>query len=317
MRSNLIKNRSFLVTFVLISFVYIVGIAFLDETLSFDILDVIQVKDVFVILSLFFIGIIIRYVRWHFLMKNNGVDAGFAKSFFFYVSGFAYTATPGKVGELSRVIHYRNIGVSSDIVISSFIIERFFDLVVILIMASTIFLIFPGFKIVAFSIIIMIGGIFLCSINVRFSKKICKKFLINRNFKIARFFCLIYKVLLNINHRMNVKVVLTCLVLGGAAWTCTSFILIYVCHMFSVNIPVIQMFSVYPTAMLSGAVSFIPGGIGATESVIIFLLNQFDTPIPIASTVALLVRFSTLWLAMFIGMLCTVISSVYIAKHSN
>ncbi|MFA0412097.1 YbhN family protein, partial [Vibrio splendidus] len=104
---------------------------------------------------------------------------------------------------------------------------------------------------------------------------------------------------------------------GGAAWTCTSFILIYACHMFNVNISPIQIFSVYPTAMLSGAVSFIPGGIGATEAVIVFLLNQFDAPIPVASTVALLVRFSTLWLAMFIGILCTFISSLYIEKHSN
>ncbi|MFA0132059.1 YbhN family protein [Vibrio splendidus] len=317
MRPNITKKRSFVFIFCFISLAYIVGVLVLDEHLSFDVLDVIKLRDVVSILSLFVLSIFIRYVRWHFLMKSQRISHDFVKGFFFYVAGFAYTATPGKVGELSRVIHYRSVGVSSDIVISNFIIERFFDLVVVLLMASTIFLIFPDLKIIAFSIIIMIGGLFIFSINVRLSKKVCKKFVRNKKFKVARFSCLIYKVLLNINHRMNIKVALSCFVLGGAAWTCTSFILIYACHMFNVNISPIQIFSVYPTAMLSGAVSFIPGGIGATEAVIVFLLNQFDAPIPVASTVALLVRFSTLWLAMFIGILCTFISSLYIEKHSN
>lgn len=317
MKSNFTNNRSFLVTFFLISILYIAGVTALDENLNIDIFDMIKFKDILVILSLFLVNIFVRYVRWHFLIKSNEITVSFVKGFFFYTSGFAYTATPGKVGELSRVIHYRSIGVSSDIVVSCFIIERFFDLIVVLLMASTIFLIFPGFRIIAFSIITMIVGIFLFSINLNISKKICKKLLKNKKFRISRFTCFIYKVLLNINCRINIKDSLICLAFGGVAWACTSFILVYICQIFSVNVPPVQMFSVYPIAMLSGAVSFIPGGVGATEAVIVFLLRQFDTPIPIASTVALLVRFSTLWLAMFIGILCTLVSSVYITKQSN
>lgn len=315
MRSNVTKNRYFLFTFFTISLIYIFGVIILDEKLNFDILETIHSKDIIAILSLFIISIYVRYVRWYFLMKNSGVDSGFVKGFLFYVSGFAYTATPGKVGELSRIIHYRSIGVSSDIVVSNFIVERFFDLIVVLIMASTIFLIFPGFKIIAFFIIIIITCVFLFSVKLDISKEICKKLLRYKKIKISRIACFIYKVLLNINCRMNIKLALSCFFLGGVAWTCTSLILIYICHIFSVSLPLVQMFSVYPTAMLSGAVSFIPGGVGATEAVIVFLLNQLDTPIPIASTIALLVRFSTLWLAMLIGILCTFISSVYIANH--
>jgi uncharacterized membrane protein YbhN (UPF0104 family) len=34
------------------------------------------------------------------------------------------------------------------------------------------------------------------------------------------------------------------------------------------------------------------------------LLGHFDTPVAIASIIAILVRSSTLWLAIFVGMLC-------------
>lgn len=236
------------------------------------------------------------------------------KVFFFYIAGFTYTATPGKVGELSRVIHYRSIGVSSDVVISSFIIERFFDLIIVLLMASTVFLLFPGLQIVAFAIIFILGIVFLFTANMRISKKICQKLVKVKYYRVARFSCLVYKVLLNINRSISLKISFICFTLGAAAWTCTSFILVYSCHMFSIDIPFFQIFSIYPTAMLSGAVSFIPGGVGATEAVIVFILNQYDTPIPIASTVALLVRFSTLWLAILFGIFCTFISSFYVAN---
>lgn len=317
MRPNFIKKRSFIFAFCFIPLAYITGIIVLNEHLNFDILDFIKLQDVASILSLFVLSIFIRYVRWHFLMISHGIKHCFVKGFFFYVAGFTYTATPGKVGELSRVIHYRSLGVSSDVVISSFIIERFFDLIVVLFMASTVFLIFPGFHIVAFAIMFILGIVFIFSANVRISKDMCRKLVKVKYFRVARFSCLVYKVLMNINRRVSLKVSFICFTLGAAAWTCTSFILVYSCHMFSIDIPFFQIFSIYPTAMLSGAVSFIPGGVGATEAVIVFILNQYDTPIPIASTVALLVRFSTLWLAIIFGMFCNFISSFYISKLND
>ncbi|MEZ9120675.1 YbhN family protein [Vibrio cyclitrophicus] len=317
MRTNITTKRSFIFTFYFISLAYITGIVVLDEYLSFDLLGFIKFQDIALILSLFVLSLFVRYVRWHFLMKTNGVSHCFVKGFFFYVAGFTYTASPGKVGELSRVIHYRSIGVSSDVVISSFIIERFFDLIVVLFMASTVFLLFPGFQIVVFAIIFILGMVFIFSANVRMSKEICRKLVRVKSYRVARFSCLVYKVLLNINRSVSLKISFICFTLGVAAWTCTSFIFVYSCHMFSIDIPLFQVFSIYPTAMLSGAVSFIPGGVGATEAVIVLILNQYDTPIAIASTVALLVRFSTLWLAILFGIFCNFISSFYVAKSNH
>ncbi|MCY9872559.1 lysylphosphatidylglycerol synthase transmembrane domain-containing protein [Vibrio barjaei] len=315
MGSRIVRKRSFVFAFCIISLVYILGVIVLDEQLNFDILDVIKVEDVVLILSLFTLSIFSRYVRWHLLMLGHGISHHFSKGFFFYVAGFAYTATPGKVGELSRIVHYRSVGVSSDVVISSFIIERFFDLVVVLVMASAIFILFPQLWIVAFAIIVIIGVIFIFTANIHLSKGICRKLVRVKSPRLARFSCLVYKVLLNINQRLSLKVSLSCLLLGVAAWTCTSFILVYSCYMLGIDLPYLQLISVYPTAMLAGAVSFVPGGVGATEAVIVFILNKFEASIPIASTVALLVRFSTLWLAVLVGGGCSLVSAFLVSNR--
>ncbi len=155
-----LKSVLFVFSFCLISFTYIFGVVLLDEKLSFDILDAIQMIDVISILSLFMVSIFLRYLRWHFLMVGHGIHHNLVKGFFFYVAGFAYTASPGKIGELSRIIHYRTIGTSSDIVISCFIMERFFDLVVVLLLSSVIFITFPDLQFVAFVIMLSVGAIF-------------------------------------------------------------------------------------------------------------------------------------------------------------
>jgi uncharacterized protein (TIRG00374 family) len=116
---------------------------------------------------------------------------------------------------------------------------------------------------------------------------------------------------------VNVKVGFNCLFLGVAAWSCTSFILVYFCSIFNLNIPFYQAVSIYPAAMLAGAVSFIPGGVGATEAVIVFILNEFGMPIAMATIIALMARFATLWLAMLSGILCTFVSSFMLTKSET
>lgn len=50
--------------------------------------------------------------------------------------------------------------------------------------------------------------------------------------------------------------------------------------------PTFDGISVYPTAMLAGAASMIPGGMGSTETTIVFLLMSTDSKV-LLSTAAL------------------------------
>ena len=61
--------------------------------------------------------------------------------------------------------------------------------------------------------------------------------------------------------------------------------------------------AVYCMSILAGAASFIPGGLGATEAAIVFLLSVIGVSQTDAITASLVSRSLTLWLAVGIGVL--------------
>ncbi|MFC5078835.1 hypothetical protein VTH8203_03420 [Vibrio thalassae] len=316
MKKKLTNKKSFIYAFIFISLFYISVILVLEQQFRLELLKKINYQNIVVVVLLFLVSIFVRYFRWHLIMKNNGEDHCFFRGLFFYVSGFAFTASPGKIGELSRVIHYRAIGVSSDVVISSFIIERFFDLIVVLVLASVLLVNFSSLKLVAVVIIFMITVVVLLANNLTLTKSICR-FFVNKNyFNTRRLFLLVYKVFCNVNYGLETKSFLVYMLLGTMAWCSTSFILVYLSYIFDIQVNGLDLMAVYPAAMLSGAVSFIPGGVGATEAVIVIILNHWGVSLTVATTIALIVRFSTLWLAMFVGIICTIISSLFL-KQDN
>jgi len=52
-----------------------------------------------------------RYLRWRRLLARAGHATGFGRGLLAYLSGFAFTATPGKVGELVRMRYLVPLGV--------------------------------------------------------------------------------------------------------------------------------------------------------------------------------------------------------------
>jgi glycosyltransferase 2 family protein len=69
---------------------------------------------------------------------------------------------------------------------------------------------------------------------------------------------------------------------------------------------------IYATAILVGALSFLPGGLGSTEAVMTSLLYAQGYALPQALLLTMLCRILTLWLAVVIGWLC-----VWILRDDN
>ena len=65
--------------------------------------------------------------------------------------------------------------------------------------------------------------------------------------------------------------------------------------------------SVYALAMLAGALSFLPGGLGGAEAVMVaaLTLKGVDQPSAVAATI--IIRLATLWFAVALGLLATML----------
>jgi uncharacterized protein (TIRG00374 family) len=61
--------------------------------------------------------------------------------------------------------------------------------------------------------------------------------------------------------------------------------------------------AIYPLAMLIGALSFVPGGVGTTEAAIVLMLTAAGAGVEAALAVAIGIRLVSLWLAVAVGML--------------
>lgn len=317
MKSTPHLSRSAVFAFILISIGYVLLGTVFSEQIPHELAINLDLIDVLVLFLLFTSSIFLRYVRWHVLMRHHDRGHHFMSGMCFYIAGFAYTATPGKLGELTRAVYYQGIGVSSDKVISSFLIERIFDLLVVLILASFVFFNFPSLTFVAVTILSIILTLAFLAVKISISRRLCKSARKLNSRYVTRFALLIYKVLLNMNVSLNFRLCTVCIGLGGVAWTLTALTLWYCCIAFDLSVPLASALSIYPAAMLSGAVSFIPGGIGVTEGAIVYLLDQFDIALTVGVFVALVVRFCTLWLAMLFGLIATLLSGFYLLRQQT
>ena len=74
------------------------------------------------------------------------------------------------------------------------------------------------------------------------------------------------------------------------------------------DVPIAFAVFVYAVAMLAGALSFLPGGLGGTEAVMVGLLIWKGVFLPEAVAATILIRLTTLWFAVFLGVIALALS---------
>ena len=135
MSTSTVNIKHATLSLISIIFVYICILLFIDLKKSIfnelsTLLDFLPVA-----MSMSLLSYVLRYFRWHWLLRRAGKSMPAWPGFLAYLSGFALTATPGKIGELLRIRYFSRLGVRHQLVISAFVYERTFDLIVVLLIA--------------------------------------------------------------------------------------------------------------------------------------------------------------------------------------
>lgn len=95
------------------------------------------------------------------------------------------------------------------------------------------------------------------------------------------------------------------LLLGLVAWAGEAIGLQLVAHAISpIELSLAAAAGIYAIAIIVGALSFLPGGLGSTEVVMAALLHAHGYSMPEAILLTLVCRLLTLWLAVLIGWVC-------------
>jgi uncharacterized membrane protein YbhN (UPF0104 family) len=88
-----------------------------------------------------------------------------------------------------------------------------------------------------------------------------------------------------------------------AAWSCEAYAFHLVLARMGIDVGFGRAMSVYALAMLAGAISFLPGGVGGAEVVMTTLLISAGAPEAKAVAATLVIRLATLWFAVLVGVL--------------
>ncbi len=244
---------------------------------------------------------LLRYWRWRWLLKRTGHRMPWLRGFLAYLSGFAFTATPGKVGELIRIPYFQRMGVAPSRTLAAFVYERAFDLIAVLLLSALaieqtrLFAFVLGFVLVFLAIVIVVAG------KPRWLGNLSARLRLRGLNRLARVARVLRDGLSGCRVWMNPLDAVVSLALGLLAWGSIAFSFVWLLNQLGIAIPTLSALAVYPLAMLAGAASMIPGGVGSTEVSIVALLAVFDVPLDVAALAAIAIRISTLWFAVVCG----------------
>lgn len=253
------------------------------------------------LISLSFLSYFARYLRWFWLLNRGGHRFNFFYGFLAYLSGFAFTATPGKLGELVRIRYFSVFSVPTWRTFSAFLYERAFDLLVVLLISSFFLMSSEGFIFALFFVFLVFFSLFLAFCFSGKIKRIAAFFRRHRYFNLARFFVLLVNGLSGCRIWLNFLDVFIVVSIGFFAWGVTALTFVLLLQGVEVSIDFFSALGIYPLAMLVGAASMLPGGVGTTEASIIMLLSGFSVPLDVAVFSAVGIRLITISFSMICG----------------
>lgn len=243
-----------------------------------------------------------RALRWHFLARSAGVPTGFSQNVRHYLGGFALTATPGRLGELVRLRWLgRETGWHIDRTAPLALADRASELAAVsVLLAVAVGLSTLGLGVVWPLIVLSLAVTWAVS-SPRFLQR-----MIVLGWRIVgrwgRLFVRLRRVAAGLAPFLRPGAALPALLLGGLGWFFEGLAFYLLLDWLGAPLPLWTAVGIFLAAMVSGALAGLPGGLGGAEAAMIALLALADVPLQIALPATAIIRATTLWFAILIGL---------------
>ncbi|WP_122857474.1 lysylphosphatidylglycerol synthase transmembrane domain-containing protein [Pseudomonas viridiflava] len=242
----------------------------------------------------------LRFVRWQLYLRVLGHPLPWRPSLGAYLAGFALTTTPGKAGEALRGVLLKPLGVPYPKSFAAFVSERLSDLLAIA--QLTLFGLSwypPAQPMIAMGLVLVLLGLLVLS-QRRLLEWLRGMIPVTAT-RLPTLFRHLFDVLLAARQCHRLDVLLGANLLSLIAWSAEALAFHWVLGWMGAEIPLTFAVFTYALAMLAGALSFMPGGLGGAEAVMIGLLMFKGMPAADAIAATILIRLATLWFAVAIG----------------
>jgi uncharacterized protein (TIRG00374 family) len=242
----------------------------------------------------------LRFMRWQTYLRVLGHPVPWQPSLKIYLAGFALTTTPGKAGEALRGVLLKRWGVPYPQSFAAFVSERLSDLFAVVLLTLFGLSLYPDARpMIAAGVGLVVIGLLVLS-QRRLLERVAEA-IPSEGGKLLGLTRQLAAVLLAAQRCHRLDLLLGVTLLSVVAWSAEAMAFHWILNWMGADIELTFAVFVYALAMLAGAISFMPGGLGGAEAVMVGLLvwKGMSSADAIAATV--LIRLATLWFAVAIG----------------
>jgi uncharacterized membrane protein YbhN (UPF0104 family) len=242
---------------------------------------------------------LVRFARWQWILRVLGHRVSVGFNLRVYIAGLALTSSPGKLGEAVRSVLLLNRGVRVSSSFAAFLTDRGSDVLGVAALGA---------------LAAWLAGTREPMLEAILAVLFCVTVLAAFGLRRGMFDALISPMT---GLRAWIGRLAAPLPAWAALWTplrvvafslfavvaygIQALVFAFYVHEMSGGVPVAECVKIFAVAMLLGAASMVPGGLGATEAALVYQLHQTGMALPAAIAAAIALRLSTLWFAMLLG----------------
>ena len=255
------------------------------------------------LLALSLINYILRGVRWHMLSTKLGTGLPLRFNVLHFVAGFAMTITPGRLGELVRLRWISKLTSRSLTSIAPLpLVDRAFDMAAMgVVLAGGVALSQTGttgaipVALLAIATAFIVTRPALLGWLITYAHKALGRW--------SRFFGRARQAARSMQVFGTPGLAIPALTLSIIGWLAEGVALYMLLTWLGADISLAAATVIFIFSTLAGGLTGAPGGIGGAEAAMIFLLSLNGVPMEISLPATAVIRVTTLWFAIVIGLL--------------
>ena len=298
-------NPAIFVVFLAVAF-YAIFIAYSDfDKLSSNI-EQFKFEFLPLILLFSFLGIIVLGFRQNILLKTVGIQISVKENILLYLAGLSMIITPVGAGQAIKSYYLKKkFGCSVSKTLPLVLVEKFQDFITLVSILSFL-LIFTQINEIIILDVIMIFLIIIIYIAFRIRRIFNKIIRIFQNIsRLNKFLVSISESYESLHAMTSAKTIFKNWFFGILSWSLEAMAIYLVFLAFDVDLGFILTTLITYSAILLGAVSFIPAGVGLTEISATSLLENQGIELSLAVSIILMMRVVTIWFSTVLGFITT------------
>jgi uncharacterized protein (TIRG00374 family) len=248
----------------------------------------------------------IRFLKWQYYLRRLSIPIRLGDSASIFLSGFALTVTPGKIGEVLKSYLLREsygipVSRSAPIILA----ERLTDLISLLLLSllgASVWMTAEQRYLIAIGFVLCAGLLFGLMWR-RLGHRTLDLLAVLPPRRVTATLVPRLRTFYDAAHALlRPQPLLLAVALSTLAWFCECLAFFFVVRGAAASVSLLLCVFIYALMTVAGALAFVPGGLGVTEGgMALLLVSLGGVARPTAVAATLIIRVLTLWFAVLLG----------------